>query len=757
MNDKIKQLLENTDYVHEEIINDQENCSYSRWLNKNVLKSKVIYEPMFDNFNRVTKPLAGTLELSKKFTYDTDYSLLLKENTNVEGMAVRPNCGITIDIDEQDLSEFNRCSIFIYIKATGYQNFYFHFSIGKIVHTASIIPNQWNHIIWEIDEVLSRVKHITITPFLMGCPPEALPDIEIYIGKIVMEKVNPDYILGWDLGERIAYSHVGYFINTEKIAVTQVANNTKFYILNEENNIVYFNDVKYEACKLGGYYILDFTNFNSIGSYKIKIDNRITETFVINENPYLMSEIKSMNFLRFLRCGEEISGVHSACHLHSMTMDENNNEVPNFGGWHDAGDLSQFEICTAEMAHSILDLALKTDDIKLKRRFLEEAKVGIKWLLQTKFKDGSRALAVSYKIWRDNELKNQNKEFYINKSEKGPFEFFCSSAALACASRCYSDDQIFSEWCLRVAIDDFNNAKKWYKEGVHTKRWGTNIDSQVCGHGILAACEIYLSTNNEDFLNVARDYSKIVMACQEQTYLSNNAVRGFFYEDPAHKYVLTYEHRGHEQSPIQGLCKLYEIEPNEDIKKAIDLYSEYVLLTIHETKPYNLIPAHIYIDGKLNKERFTIPAYMCTEEEGINDLYRQMHNGLKITDGIYLRIFPIAVQRRGFHATLLSKTKAISCIAKLTNNEKLRQIVINQLEWIFGKNPFASSTMYGEGYNYHPLYVAFSRQIVGALPVGIMTKEDMDIPYWPTYNNAVFKEIWGHTTGKFLWILADLL
>ena len=113
MNDKIKQLLENTDYVHEEIINDQENCSYSRWLNKNVLKSEVIYEPMFDNFNRVTKPLAGTLELSKKFTYDTDYSLLLKENTNVEGMAVRPNCGITIDIDEQDLSEFNRCSIFI--------------------------------------------------------------------------------------------------------------------------------------------------------------------------------------------------------------------------------------------------------------------------------------------------------------------------------------------------------------------------------------------------------------------------------------------------------------------------------------------------------------------------------------------------------------------------------------------------------------------------------------------------------------------
>ena len=75
----------------------------------------------------------------------------------------------------------------------------------------------------------------------------------------------------------------------------------------------------------------------------------------------------------------------------------------------------------------------------------------------------------------------------------------------------------------------------------------------------------------------------------------------------------------------------------------------------------------------------------------------------------------------------------------------------------YGKNPFASSTMYGCGYNYHPLYVAFSRQMVGALPVGIMTKGDNDTPYWPVRDHAVFKEIWGHTSGKYLWVLADLI
>ena len=85
-----------------------------------------------------------------------------------------------------------------------------------------------------------------------------------------------------------------------------------------------------------------------------------------------------MNFLRLLRCGEDIAGVHSACHLNCRTMHPNGSSVPNFGGWHDAGDVSQFEIPTAEMAHAVLDLALAYKDINndLYERLKEEARVG---------------------------------------------------------------------------------------------------------------------------------------------------------------------------------------------------------------------------------------------------------------------------------------------------------------------------------------------------------------------------------------------
>ena len=99
-----------------------------------------------------------------------------------------------------------------------------------------------------------------------------------------------------------------------------------------------------------------------------------------------------------------------------------------------------------------------------------------------------------------------------------------------------------------------------------------------------------------------------------------------------------------------------------------------------------MLPAQIYDVKNIKLERFTIPASFGTKEDGLRDLQGQIKTGIRLDENIYLRRFPIAVQRRGYHATLLSKTKAVSLIARLFNNNKMRQIAINQLEWILGKN-----------------------------------------------------------------------
>ena len=140
-------------------------------------------------------------------------------------------------------------------------------------------------------------------------------------------------MLGWNIGEKIAYCHAGYFNNQEKTAVTQSNKSDYFELLNKNNEVVYSKNIDKVKSGIGEFNVLNFTEFNKTGSYKIKFGDIITNEFVINSNPYLSSLIKSINFLRLLRCGEDIDGVHSACHLNCKTTHENGNTVPNFGGW----------------------------------------------------------------------------------------------------------------------------------------------------------------------------------------------------------------------------------------------------------------------------------------------------------------------------------------------------------------------------------------------------------------------------------------
>lgn len=764
MENNLKNMLKKSLYVHKEIMDDEKNGALYRWNNKEVLDKVLLYNG--DRLDNVTASTSVDLSLSNEVS---ESSLKLKLSTDIENVIPRPWPSVRIKLGGVDLTKYNRIACNIYIKSTGYQNHYFQFSLGNPGamehHSPSLDPNKWNYVTWEVEDVeRNNCVELVIGPWLMGTPPEGLPSYEIYIDSVYAEKVEADYVEGWDLDSRIAYCHAGYFIDSKKVALTSKKVSEKFELL-KDGEVVLSKDVLEVNTDLGVFYQMDFSEVNVNGEYVLKYGNICTPSFLISDTSYDESIWKSVNFLRLLRCGEDIAGVHSACHLNCRSMHPDGSSVPNYGGWHDAGDVSQFEIPTAEMAHAILDLALavKESDELMYERLIEEARVGVNWLLRTRFGDGMRALAITYSIWRKNVLKPDNKTVYSNVAENGPFENFCASAALAKAYLVYKEeDSVFADWCLRSAKEDFEFAKVGYEQGIYTKRWGPNIDSQVCGHGAIAACELYKCTLDSYYINVAKEYGKVILECQQSTDPDwDIPLKGFFYEDKEHKWMLTYEHRGHEQSPVQGLAMLCEVaKDDEDYNlwlHGLELYREYVLKSMSLTKPYGLMPGHVYILDKLNSDRFTIPSSYGTIPEGMEILRNQARSGKKLADNVYLRIFPVAVQRRGYHATLLSKTKAISLIANILNDKELKQIAIDQLEWVMGKNPFASSTMYGCGYNYHPLYVAFSRQMVGALPVGIMTKGDNDAPYWPVRDHAVFKEIWGHTTGKYLWVLADLI
>jgi hypothetical protein len=38
----------------------------------------------------------------------------------------------------------------------------------------------------------------------------------------------------------------------------------------------------------------------------------------------------------------------------------------------------------------------------------------------------------------------------------------------------------------------------------------------------------------------------------------------------------------------------------------------------------------------------------------------------------------------------------------------------------------------------------------------MQSRGDSDLPYWPTQNTYVYKEVWVHSTSRWLWLMSDL-
>ena len=186
------------------------------------------------------------------------------------------------------------------------------------------------------------------------------------------------------------------------------------------------------------------------------------------------------------------------------------------------------------------------------------------------------------------------------------------------------------------------------------------------------------------------------------------------------------------------------------------MYSEYIKNTCEYIQPYGLMPAAIYKIAETPEECANCILHSLEGVAAVTEYNNQVRNGIKLSDQFYLRRFPVAYSLRGFFGVLMAKAKAASQAALALDDKELLQIAKEQVEWILGKNPFARSYMYGEGYDYTGMYTEFMFDMVGEVPVGIQTQDDHDLPFMPVMNAATYYEVWVNSTAKLLWTIADL-
>lgn len=148
--------------------------------------------------------------------------------------------------------------------------------------------------------------------------------------------------------------------------------------------------------------------------------------------------------------------------------------------------------------------------------------------------------------------------------------------------------------------------------------------------------------------------------------------------------------------------------------------------------------------------------YLAVPETRRESFRKQVLNGVSLGAGHYLRLFPVWMDYRGNNGTVLSRTQALAEAAHLRADLELEQLCQRQLEWVIGRNPFSQSTMWGEGYDYPPLYTPMSGDIVGGIPVGIQTRGENDVPYWPVQSTWTYKEIWQNPVARWMYLMRDL-
>ncbi|HWB28192.1 MAG TPA: glycoside hydrolase family 9 protein [Chitinophagaceae bacterium] len=763
--------LEQSQYLRFVMKADSADAGMTRWLEKKVEQSRIL--PLADDFNSLRTKGPGTIKVDYANTVSGKGSILLETPTSL-GVKNPTNrsyafAEVIRPLPGENLNAYNRFSVWVYADAPGFYSFFVGctlYNAGKHImptpgrfegqHFVTVYPHQWQHIIWEMPDLYrDSVTGFSVSVMLTGSPQGAAEDMKLYIDDMRIEKVKAENTRGFNLRENaIAYSNSGYKTGALKQALVQNVQDTKFQLVDSNHKVVYTGEGKKLA---KGFVQLDFTQFNTPGYYTLKTGALSTRPFPIGEDAYLATAWHTLNFFFAERCGYDQPGIHSACHLDVECVHPDGRRINVSGGWHDAGDLTQGVGNTARGGMAMLRLAasVKNKNKALYNRLLEEARWGLDWTLKTRFGDGYRDGGLIIGIWSDN-MKG-TKDDMEAKATNNPADNFIGASFCAMAAPVYQQqDPVFSALCRKAAIEDFGFANQLLSMAVTDKN-----ETEMYAQAVVSAMHLYELTNDKSYLAWGAQYARIVMDCQQKERRTDWSIplHGFFYESREKKRILAYFHRSSEEQMVQGLAMLLNDAPSHPDaplwKASCQAYADYLHDISTVMEPYGILASAVY---ELDNADFS-GIYHEGEKVGMPSMEEynaQVKNGIHLGGDFYLRRFPVAYQFRGFFGVLMGKTKAAFILADLLGDKSLKDIATRQLEYIVGYNPFAMSTIYGDGYDYPTLYGAYAGDVVGAVPVGIETFENDDEPYMPMQVNATYKEIWTNTTASVMWCLSKL-
>jgi Glycosyl hydrolase family 9/Cellulase N-terminal ig-like domain len=751
-----------------------------RWLNKKVLECRPL--DLMEDLSSWSLRGDGDIDLADNPVKEGRHSLRIRSKRNI---ALVRNEGEWQDLvavrkfPSEDWSQYNRISIWVYPDIIGAPAI----SLSLTLHNegAHLLPDrynegrhesiplrnhEWNHVVWEIAP-LDRHK-ITALDVAYSLPkmfPDPGDHTVLYVDQLELQTVDADHVEGWDIAPgKIAFSHAGYMTGSSKSAIASNLHARKFSLIQQNTGkVILTKPIQQQKTPLGDYQVLDFSEVETPGRYFLRAGTETTREFEIGLDTWRDSIWKAINFMYSERCGTEIPGIHGICHQDDYSIHGDKRIIVN-GGYHDAGDLTATGN-TPGMAYALFALAERLEqqdeDPVLRERLIEEGKWGLKWVLKTTFGDGYRTTGQLISYWTNGIMGDEDDRF--GQAVNDPEWNFRVAAVEALAARVLGDkDPELAIRSLRAAEEDWKYAVEGLQAAAPKPEvYGAQDELERISFGAIASVDLYKATGDQRYANEAFKLSDLILKSQERKLQPwSIPMTGYFYTGPKGENLFHRFHIGQEEQPVVALAHLCQAFPdNPNWMKwysAIVLHSKYYQQAAAKIDdPYDVLPAAVYKESEVNllpQSKEWTPLRAADRDAYLEEV----HHGYPLGGEYYLRRFPVWFDFRGNSSVLLSESKALSTAAQLRGDIEAEDLAQKQAEWILGRNPFSSSIMYGEGYDWTPLYSVRSGQMVGALPVGIETKGFNDAPYWPAQICWTYKEAWTQPVGEWIWLMQEL-
>ncbi|EOH77501.1 glycoside hydrolase family 9 protein [Enterococcus malodoratus] len=782
-----KQAVKATGYIHRPLPLDNDRSFEKQQLEKEVIASRRRLTNSFENWQHrgrgEIKKTEETVTLLSAARYDT-----WPEGAAEDGDYINfGEVGAYLPIQKEDWTEFTQIKLDVSADCLNAVNPNITITLendGEIK-----IPDIYNREGTHVINLEGQEQHTYVLD-ISNLPRDVVTGIRIFSGangsymnlkgrlsytisKLFLEKnLHSTSAKGWQVpSKEIIFSHIGYHPDYSKTAIINHEDFTATtFELKRADQVVFQAEIQKASTANGTFGLLDFSAITEPGSYYLQIDDIKTPDFQIGKVSTLKFDSiwKSLNFIFCERCGCPVHGIHGTCH-EDLTVEYKGSLVSFNGGWHDAGDLSQQLVQTAEVTSSLFETAETVkDQPDLYLRLIEEGEWGIDFILKTRLDEGYRVTSAGITRWTDNRIGTMDDA--VPRIHNSPYDNFLITGLLAKIIKSLPQDYAMKAQLMQVVKEDYHYAlagfqKTGFKhEPIFWEHTYNTSKSTFLATMAWTAALMYQLTEEEDYREQMTEWFDGLLSCQEQAGLElsdGTLLNGMFYRDETHKVFQHFNHQAREHLYALAFEEVLAASPKREKGDEwliqANNYADYLDYLGQFTDPYPMYASGIYHEDEWQDKESFYKQHLLVDDEAETSYQEQLKQGIKVGEGLYIKRFPVWFSFRGNNGILLSMGKSAAVMGRILDRRTLLDKAHQQLQWMVGKNPFGQSMIYGEGYNYPQQYSVSSGEITGEMPVGMQTFGNEDQPYWPQFNNATYKEVWVGVAGKWLSLVADLI